>query len=83
MHPSTSNPDLKNHVLTTLLSSGWDFTATQYVSLVLPATIRITHHGEHAPKIQSSHVTEPAPSWEINYPVLAEWPILFRLPCHI
>ena len=70
MHPSTSNPDLKSQVLTTLLSSGWDFTATEYASLVLPATIRITHHGEHAPKIQSSHVTGPAPSWEINYPAL-------------
>ena len=70
MHPSTSNPDLKSQVLTTLLSSGWDFTAIEYASLVLPATIRITHHGEHAPKIQSSHATGPAPSWEINYPAL-------------
>jgi len=54
-----------------LLSAGWDFTATEYLSLVLPATIRITHHGEHTPKIQSSHETGPAPSWEVNYPALS------------
>ena len=69
--PSISNPDLKSQVLTTLLSAGWDFTATEYTSSVMPATIRITRHGEHTPKIQSSHITGPAPSWEINYPALS------------
>ena len=74
---------LKSQVLTTLLSAGWDFTATEYTSSVLPATIRITHHGEHTP-ILTHHWTSSIMGNKLSSVILpVEWPILFRLSCHI
>ena len=54
-----------------MLSARWDFTTTEYAATVSPATIEISHHGEHTPEIQPSYVTRPAPSWKTNYPALS------------
>ena len=79
---STEPTKLKETVIETLSSDGWNFSHLEEAGTVFPGGLSLTTPSTYTPIITHSGVG-PAPLWKLNYPALSyyfnEWTILHRI----